>query len=45
MKKRKSVTKLNEKDTKEATKYVLTHQSVDSDGDMATKLVKVSVCK
>ena len=41
MKKRRSVTKLTEKDTKGASKYVLTHQAVDSDGDMATKYVKV----
>jgi len=41
MKKRKSVSTLSEKNTKEATKYVLTHQDLDSDGDLATKLVKV----
>lgn len=41
MKKRKSVATLNEKDTKDANKYVLTHQDLDSDGGIATKLVKV----
>lgn len=41
MKKRKSVTTLNEKDTRDANKYVLTHQDLDSDGGLATKLVKV----
>lgn len=40
MKKRKSVATLNEKDTKDANKYVLTHQDLDSDGGIATKLVK-----
>lgn len=43
MKTIKSVTKLSEKDIRDgdATNYVLTHQDVDSDGDMATHLVKV----
>ena len=41
MKKRRSVTKLSEKDTQKASKYVLTHQELDSDGDLATKYVKV----
>lgn len=44
MKKRKSVATLNEKDTKDANKYVLTHQDLDSDGGIATKLVKVVFC-
>jgi kinesin family protein 23 len=43
MNKRKSVTRLSEKDTKEATKYVLTHQTLDSDGDVQTNLVKGDV--
>jgi len=34
------VTTLNEKHTKEATKYVLTHQNINQDGDIATNLVK-----
>lgn len=38
--KRKSVTNLSEKDLK-ADKYALTHQDLDSDGDLRTKLVKV----
>lgn len=41
MKKRKSVTRLTENDTRKASKYVLTHQGVDSDGDLTTKYVKV----
>ena len=42
MNRRKSVTKLSEKDTKDANKYVLTHQQLDFDGDLQTQLVKVS---
>ena len=41
MNKRKSVSKMTEKDTRDATKYVLTHQTVDSEGDLETNLVKV----
>ena len=38
------MTKLNEKDItrKNVDKYVLTHQDLDSDGGLATRLVKVS---
>jgi len=43
MNKRKSVTRMTEKDTRDATKYVLTHQTVDSEGDLETNLVKVTV--
>jgi len=43
MNKRKSVSKMTEKDAKDATKYVLTHQTVDSEGDLETNLVKVTV--
>jgi len=43
MNKRKSVSKITEKDAKDATKYVLTHQTVDSEGDLETNLVKVNI--
>ena len=43
MKKKKSVTKLDKKDLKDSNKYLLTQQELDSDGGIATKLVKVSV--
>ena len=43
MRKKRSVTNLTEKDTKKATNYALTTRGLDSDGDMATKIVKV-VC-
>ena len=39
---KRSVTKLSEKDlAKDASKYVLTHQELASDGEIETKLVKV----
>lgn len=41
MRKRKSVTRLTEKATMKANKYVLATHGVDSDGDIATKYVKV----
>jgi len=41
MNKRKSVSRVTEKDAKDATKYVLTHQRVDAEGDLETNLVKV----
>ena len=41
MRKRKSVTKLTEKATMKANKYVLATHGLDSDGDIATKYVKV----
>lgn len=39
----KTGAKLSEKDLKDkdTSKYLLTHQSLDSDGEMATQLVKV----
>ncbi|XP_021341176.1 kinesin-like protein KIF23 isoform X5 [Mizuhopecten yessoensis] len=43
MKKKKSVTKLEVKDTKEASKYCLTHQQMDSGGELETRLVKGDV--
>jgi len=43
MNKRKSVSKVTEKDAKDATKYVLTHQTVDAEGDLETNLVKVTI--
>jgi len=43
MNKRKSVSRVTEKDTQAATKYVLTHQTVDTEGDLETNLVKVCV--
>ena len=42
IKKKKSVGKLEVKDTNKASKYLLTTQDVDSQGHMETKLVKVS---
>jgi hypothetical protein len=41
LKKKKSVSKLEVKDTKEANKYMLTHQDVDSAGELETQLIKV----
>lgn len=41
MKKRKSVSKLDRKDLNKASLYALTTQGVDSDGDIATHIVKV----
>ncbi|XP_064645209.1 kinesin-like protein KIF23 isoform X2 [Lineus longissimus] len=43
MKKKKSVTKLNVKDTMEADKYCLTHQEQDSNDEIVTKLIKGDV--
>ncbi|XP_046350395.1 kinesin-like protein KIF23 isoform X3 [Haliotis rufescens] len=43
MGKKRSVSKLELKDTKEASKYVLTTHEMDSEGEMATKLVKGTV--
>ncbi|KAH9488564.1 Kinesin-like protein kif23 [Bulinus truncatus] len=43
MTKKKSVTKLDVKDTKSATKYVLTHQEQDSSDELVTKLIKGDV--
>lgn len=43
IKRKKSVSKLTEKATKDVSKYILTHQEADSDGDIATKLVKGDV--
>ncbi|CAL1542663.1 unnamed protein product [Lymnaea stagnalis] len=43
MAKKKSVTKLDVKDTKSATKYVLTHQEQDSSDELVTKLIKGDV--
>ena len=45
MKKKRSVTRLTAKDTQKASKYVLTHQDVDSDGTVTTKLVKVRLVR
>ena len=44
MKKRKSVTKLDAKDVinDKTSKYVLTHQDQDSQGEVETHMVKVS---
>ncbi len=41
MRRRKSVTKITEKATTKANKYVLATHGIDSDGDFATKYVKV----
>ncbi|ELU04176.1 hypothetical protein CAPTEDRAFT_226670 [Capitella teleta] len=40
IKKKKSVNQLSEKATREASKYLLTHQEMDSDDNLTTKLVK-----
>nr|XP_022309325.1 kinesin-like protein KIF23 isoform X1 [Crassostrea virginica] len=40
IKKKKSVSKLEVKDTKEASKYMLTHQDMDSDDNLTTKIYK-----
>ncbi|XP_035825557.1 kinesin-like protein KIF23 isoform X2 [Aplysia californica] len=45
MTKKKSVSKLDVKDTKSASKYVLTHQEQDSSDELVTKLVKGDVIK
>ena len=44
LKKKKSVSKLEVKDTKEATKYILTHQDIDSVGELETKLISRETC-
>ena len=41
MKKKKSVGKLEVKDTNKASRYILTTQDADSKGHVETKLVKV----
>lgn len=41
MKKKKSVGKLEVKDTNKASKYVLTTQNSDSKGNVETQMVKV----
>ncbi|GFO27268.1 kinesin-like protein [Plakobranchus ocellatus] len=43
MSKKKSVSKLDMKDTKSASKYVLTHQEQDSSDELVTKLIKGDV--
>lgn len=43
IKKKKSVSKLEVKDTKEASKYMLTHQDLDSEDNLTTKIYKVGV--
>ena len=41
MKKKRSVTKLEVGDTKNVSKYILTHQEQDSNDEVVTKLIKV----
>ena len=41
MKKKRSITNITEKDTKKATNYALTTHGLDSEGELATKIVKV----
>ena len=41
LKKKKSVSRLEQKDTKGASKYMLTHQDIGSDGEFQTKYFKV----
>ena len=41
LKKKKSVSKLETKDTKSVSKYMLTHQDIGSDGEFQTKYYKV----
>lgn len=42
---KKSVSKLEQKDTKKATKYLLTDQGIGSDGEFQTKYYKVGLAK
>lgn len=44
IKKKKSVSKLEVKDTNKASKYLLTTQEQDNTGQVETKLIKVSRC-
>ena len=46
MKKKRSVTKVSEKDFADPknTNYALTHQEQDSEGDLETKIYKASYC-
>ena len=41
LKKKRSVSKLEVGDTKNVSKYILTHQEPDSNDEMVTKLIKV----
>ena len=41
MKRKKSTDNFNPKDLKKTSKYVLTHQEQDTDGELETKLYKV----
>lgn len=45
MTKKRSVSKLDMKDTKQSSKYVLTHQEQDSSDELITKLVKGDVVR
>ncbi len=41
MQRKKSVSKLELNDAKKSSKYVLTHQQQDEDGEVITNLIKV----
>lgn len=43
MQRKKSVSKLEINDTKKSSKYVLTHQQQDDDGEIVTNLIKVNI--
>ena len=45
MQHKKSVSKLELSDTKKSSKYVLTHQEQDQDGEIITNLIKVSILR
>ena len=42
MSRKKSVSKVELCDAKKSSKYVLTHQQQDSDGEVVTNLIKVN---
>ena len=42
MKRKKSVTRIELTDTKKSSKYVLTHQQQDEEGEVVTNLIKVT---
>ena len=45
MDRKKSVSKLELSDTKKSTKYLLTHQQQDQDGEIVTNLIKGNILK
>ena len=43
MKRKKSVTRIELTDTKKSSKYLLTHQLQDEEGEVVTNLIKVNL--